>query len=1162
MYKVGIGGDYNPYPSPSQYIPGAFPDTYANDLKHSKTLPLIFSPETFDSYFGGFGELQKKTSASSWQFSSDIKKTNDVIPSGVASRSIVSIYTPEANPNYVYAFTQGNSQEWCCSNRHNYLFKSTTGYTQGLSDYNTNHRFLILDYPGFDYDDEDNTILADSTLLTDIDGDPSDPNKIWICYSGYDVGHKVFSANDGGEEITNWVNEDPLNTLPNLPVNCMVYQKNTNDRVYIGTDAGVFYKDDATIAINGGWKKYGDIPNVRITDLEINYCSQKLIASTWGRGLWEVDVLPAEHYNHEKIIANSVTWGGNAWSDINIRVESGNTLTITGSLNMAENTRILVEANAELNVNGGTITSSCGDIWEGITVLGDPTLPQNTNNQGRVVLYNSAIIENAKYAVSNVNRIPGVGLFPSGGIIHANGAIFKNNITDVEMSQYQNIQTGAYELDNTSFFKGCTFETTDDYSASTMGANVYLTHVNGVGFKANTFEDKRTNINVLQDGRTGIHSNSSGFRVNEFCAMIYPHPQPATCNGDRNKFINLKYGIKAYGLDNPSQFSIEIKNTDFNCANGVYLMDIENAEIHMNQFTVDQAYEENLWGENIYGLYLDYCSNYDVEGNDFMGVSPSLPFGTTVGIAIKNEHSENTSIYRNTFNNIIVGTEAIGQNKYPDWSVQTGLIIQCNEYEDGYANIYITHDQNNPGPINGIALGQGVNGGATNALAGNLFGTNSTKHIYNASVCDYFSYYHHNPVSEPRVEPTLNSGSFGVFGDPTKNYSSSSCPNNLETVIGPGFKSLAIAETQTIAETDATLNSLVDGGNTTELKNDVIFANNQDAYETYNDLMSKEGYLSEEVLEEVAAKETALNKAMVRDVLVANPQAAKSTNVQEKLDQRADVLPEYMRAQIQEGLTELSAKEYLELRKAKAKVRHDFLINSGVRSLLKDSLDRTDDILEVLSNTGDLAFEYRKLAILDAKNRTTEAEQVLAAMQTMEKSDNQTQDLQDFTDLRTLLNTWKQEGKNMNALAESDINTLKTFVGKKNKSAAKAMVILELNGLLEYKAPLYMPEEDNNRSAVENWSSFGAPTVEKDMLKLYPNPAKDYFTVEYSFTSKEKPIVFKVTDVQGKILYTKELQYKHDQLVIDASSYQNGTYYISLFAGNQLIKPKSIQINK
>ena len=39
------------------------------------------------------------------------------------------------------------------------------------------------------------------------------------------------------------------------------------------------------------WQPFcAGLPNVQVTDLEINYCAGKLRAGTWGRGLWESDL--------------------------------------------------------------------------------------------------------------------------------------------------------------------------------------------------------------------------------------------------------------------------------------------------------------------------------------------------------------------------------------------------------------------------------------------------------------------------------------------------------------------------------------------------------------------------------------------------------------------------------------------------------------------------------------------------------------------------------------------------------------------------------------------------------------------------------------------------------------------------------------------------------
>ena len=77
-------------------------------------------------------------------------------------------------------------------------------------------------------------------------------------------------------------------TLPNVPVNTIVLDENSNQTLYIGTDLGVFTKDSTT----SDWSGFNNnsLPNVIVSELEIQYQSNKLIAATYGRGLWSIDL--------------------------------------------------------------------------------------------------------------------------------------------------------------------------------------------------------------------------------------------------------------------------------------------------------------------------------------------------------------------------------------------------------------------------------------------------------------------------------------------------------------------------------------------------------------------------------------------------------------------------------------------------------------------------------------------------------------------------------------------------------------------------------------------------------------------------------------------------------------------------------------------------------
>jgi hypothetical protein len=63
-----------------------------------------------------------------------------------------------------------------------------------------------------------------------------------------------------------------------------VYQNNSNDALYIGTDLGVFYRDNTS----GTWTAFSNgLPNTIVDELEIHYGTGMLRAATYGRGIWE-----------------------------------------------------------------------------------------------------------------------------------------------------------------------------------------------------------------------------------------------------------------------------------------------------------------------------------------------------------------------------------------------------------------------------------------------------------------------------------------------------------------------------------------------------------------------------------------------------------------------------------------------------------------------------------------------------------------------------------------------------------------------------------------------------------------------------------------------------------------------------------------------------------
>ncbi|HRI28638.1 MAG TPA: hypothetical protein PK715_11325, partial [Chitinophagales bacterium] len=167
--------------------------------------------------------------------------------------------------------------------------------------------------------------------ITDIIFDPTNPDRVWAAFGGFD-GYRVgYSANQG---IT-WT--DFGAGLPPVPVNKLVYHVGSNDVIYAATDVGVYRYNPQ----NQLWECYNNnLPVCVVMGIEIDYCKQLLHIGTFGRGIWESPLAPLTHLWQ---IAQNTTWetGTVTNSSTDIEILPGATLTLKGKLNLAQNKRVI-----------------------------------------------------------------------------------------------------------------------------------------------------------------------------------------------------------------------------------------------------------------------------------------------------------------------------------------------------------------------------------------------------------------------------------------------------------------------------------------------------------------------------------------------------------------------------------------------------------------------------------------------------------------------------------------------------------------------------------------------------------------------------------------------------------------------------------------------------
>ena len=204
--------------------------------------PFKCDPVNSNTVYAGFTRIWKSTNGGSfWSATSSSNISG--------SSNIDEFEISKANTNYIYVLINGN------------IFKSTNG---GSSWSNIT---------------PSGSLSPSSNNITGVDIDEDDENHIVISISGYTSNKKVMESFNGG---STWSNLS--SGLPNVPVNCVAFENQIGNGIYVGTDIGVYYLSSAF----NSWVSFNkDLPNVIVIDFEVYEADDLIRIGTYGRGVWQ-----------------------------------------------------------------------------------------------------------------------------------------------------------------------------------------------------------------------------------------------------------------------------------------------------------------------------------------------------------------------------------------------------------------------------------------------------------------------------------------------------------------------------------------------------------------------------------------------------------------------------------------------------------------------------------------------------------------------------------------------------------------------------------------------------------------------------------------------------------------------------------------------------------
>lgn len=858
-------------------------------------------------------------------------------------------------------------------------------------------------------------------------------------------------------------------------------------------------------------------------------------------------------------VDSDLIWDKDVFLFRDVVVKAGNTLTITCRLGLPEDGKLIVEQGATLIVDGGTITNSCrGKFWKGIQVWGNTAQhqynvsgPVGQNYQGKAIFKNGALIENARNGVCNWK--PG-DYSATGGIIQAKGAIFINCRRAAEFIRYQNFWSGNNRDDHSHFYL-TDFVIDDDYfgdfATDRPWAGVTLWKTDGVDFRGCNFINTSTVQNSEQRSR-GIFSLDANYTVQHYCNDQYSN----NCSTlTPTTFEGWNRGVHA--SEAASSRPIQVRNSQFqkNMV-GIELENSEYSEIYKNYFWMGKHpfEDEGKWvseTQNHLGVFTNETNIFSVEENVFTEIiGAQYP---THGILVYNSGSFDNIIYRNYFNTLDIGADALQINRNTEivGSIPQGYIglqFQCNDNNFNDVDFQISR-RNEPEtyPKSGIRTNQGSYNPhmeAANTFSPPDSDPNNYRNLEVNSDYIYRYIYSTNPPAASEITP----GTFTLMYTSNDN----TCPSNFGGLGGttpgglPGLIQSALNEFSSVEYTYA---NLIDNGNTQATLNDIALTWPNDAWALRDELIARSPYNSEEVLIAAAQKEI-MPHAMLLEVLLSNPDALQSGKIAEIVQyDLSNPMPQYMVDMLYEARDETTLRTSLE----SAMAHYHALASKYQKQIVSykifptDSIGDADSLLYYMSRVKTPVADYARASAMLDMGLYTQALSLLDSVaihyRLSQEQHAENQALQNFFGY---LQTLAGQQKIIANLDSADLVTLIAFaedpVG--GKAAQKAQNILCFHYNICYQQ---QGQPKSNAPKVKKPAEQSETINKLNTSAAFPNPAKDFVTVEYKLLKASENTTLMIYDLKGHLVTVKDIGKSYaGQQLIDSRKYPDGTYFYTI----------------
>lgn len=275
-------------------------------------------------------------------------------------------------------------------------------------------------------------------------------------------------------------------------------------------------------------------------------------------------------------------------------------------------------------------------------------------------------------------------------------------------------------------------------------------------------------------------------------------------------------------------------------------------------------------------------------------------------------------------------------------------------------------------------------------------------------------------------------------------------------------------------------------------------------------------------------------------------------------------MPNYMKAQILQGKTTVGNMEKLESQISYYKNKRALAFKNRMNLYLSDTIhaeESYDSMMVFLENESSISAKYQLAALqLESGN----IQQVNSTLTNIENQFNlNPAEEQKFTQMQSyfaLLIELQQNGHNQDDLSEEQLVFIEDMELNGNGEAKSfARNIRRYLGVSDYEEPYVLPNSDKSTAAVQVEQEIFQSLEDLHYIRLAPNPAKNFTTVEYLLEEKVSNALLQITDLSGKVLSSQSIEQNQDQMMIDTRNFKAGNYLLSIFVDGNVLE--TVQLN-